>query len=204
MKVFRIINGKVESNVYIVTYNNQTYIIDPGFDYNGIFTYIEENKLKVKAILLTHGHYDHCSALDQVAAKYNCPAYMDLSDMIFIESLTSKVKAVKGMSIKLNTRIQDIHQMNNPDIRILSSPGHSPGSVVIEFKNELSLFVGDTIFKQSVGRVDLPGSSPSALDESLMMIVSFPSKTVIYPGHGEKTNVEDELKYNPFIQKINY
>jgi glyoxylase-like metal-dependent hydrolase (beta-lactamase superfamily II) len=204
MKVFRIINGKVESNVYIVTYNNQTYIIDPGFDYNGIFTYIEENKLKVKAILLTHGHYDHCSALDQVATKYNCPAYMDLSDMIFIESLTSKVKAVKGMSIKLNTRIQDIHQMNNPDIRILSSPGHSPGSVVIEFKNELSLFVGDTIFKQSVGRVDLPGSSPSALDESLMMILSFPSKTVIYPGHGEKTNVEDELKYNPFIQKINY
>jgi glyoxylase-like metal-dependent hydrolase (beta-lactamase superfamily II) len=94
--------------------------------------------------------------------------------------------------------------MNNPDIRILSSPGHSPGSVVIEFKNELSLFVGDTIFKQSVGRVDLPGSSPSALDESLMMILSFPSKTVIYPGHGEKTNVEDELKYNPFIQKINY
>ena len=204
MKVFRIINGKVESNVYIATYNNQTYIIDPGFDYNGIFTYIEENKLKVKAILLTHGHYDHCSALDQVATKYNCPAYMDLSDMIFIESLNSKVKAVKGMSIKLNTLIQDIHQMNNPDIRILSSPGHSPGSVVIEFKNELSLFVGDTIFKQSVGRVDLPGSSPSALDESLMMIVSFPSKTVIYPGHGEKTNVEDELKYNPFIQKINY
>jgi glyoxylase-like metal-dependent hydrolase (beta-lactamase superfamily II) len=204
MKVFRIINGKVESNVYIVTHNNQTYIIDPGFDYNGIFTYIEENKLKVKAILLTHGHYDHCSALDQVATKYNCPAYMDLSDMIFIETLTSKVETVKGMSIKLNTRIQDIHQMNNPDIRILSSPGHSPGSVVIEFKNEAGLFVGDTIFKQSVGRVDLPGSSQSALDESLMMIVSFPAKTIIYPGHGEKTNVEDELKYNPFIKKINY
>jgi glyoxylase-like metal-dependent hydrolase (beta-lactamase superfamily II) len=204
MKVFRIINGKVESNVYIVTHNNQTYIIDPGFDYNGIFPYIEENKLKVKAILLTHGHYDHCSALDQVATKYNCPAYIDLSDMIFIEALTSKVETVKGMSIKLNTRIQDIHQMNNPDIRILSSPGHSPGSVVIEFKNEASLFVGDTIFKQSVGRVDLPGSSQSALDESLMMIVSFPAKTIIYPGHGEKTNVEDELKYNPFIKKINY
>jgi glyoxylase-like metal-dependent hydrolase (beta-lactamase superfamily II) len=204
MKVFRIINGKIESNVYIVTHNNQTFIIDPGFDYNGIFRYVEENKLTVKAILLTHGHYDHCSALDQVASKYNCPAYMDLNDMIFIESPSSKSSSLKGMSTKLNTPIKDIHKLNHPDISIISSPGHSPGGVVIKFKNESSIFVGDSIFKNSVGRTDLPGSSPSALEESLKMILSFPPKTIIYPGHGEKTSVEDELKYNPFINKTNY
>jgi glyoxylase-like metal-dependent hydrolase (beta-lactamase superfamily II) len=204
MKVFRIVNGKIESNVYIVTYNEQTYIIDPGFDYNGIFRYIAENKLKVKAILLTHGHYDHCSALDQVSSMYNCPAYMDLADMIFIETSSPKTDTVKSMSVKLNTPIQDIHKLNNPDIKIYSSPGHSPGGVIIQFRNEPFLFVGDTIFKNSVGRVDLPGSSSQALEESLKMVVSFPAKTIIYPGHGEKTSVEDELKYNPFIQKINY
>jgi glyoxylase-like metal-dependent hydrolase (beta-lactamase superfamily II) len=204
MKVFRIVNGKIESNVYIVTHNNQTYIIDPGFDYNGIFRYVEENKLKVKAILLTHGHYDHCSALDQVAAKYNCPAYMDLRDMIFIESPQSKTSPLKGMSTKLNSSIKDIYELNNPDIAIYSSPGHSPGGVVIKFKNEASIFVGDSIFKESIGRVDLPGSSSQALDESLKMILSFPPKTVIYPGHGEKTSVENESKYNPYIKRINY
>jgi glyoxylase-like metal-dependent hydrolase (beta-lactamase superfamily II) len=204
MKVFRIINGKIESNVYIVTHNNQTFIIDPGFDYNGIFRYVEENKLTVKAILLTHGHYDHCSALDQVASKYNCPAYMNLHDMIFIESPNAKSISIKGMSTKLNTPIRDIQTLNHPDISIFSSPGHSPGGVVFKFKNESSIFVGDSIFKNSVGRTDLPGSSPSDLEESLKMILSFPPKTVIYPGHGEKTSVEEELKYNPFIKKTNY
>jgi glyoxylase-like metal-dependent hydrolase (beta-lactamase superfamily II) len=204
MKVFRIINGKIESNVYIVTHNNQTFIIDPGFDYNGIFRYVEENKLTVKAILLTHGHYDHCSALDQVASKYNCPAYMNLRDMIFIESPNSKSISIKRMSTKLNTPIRDIQTLNHPDISIFSSPGHSPGGVVFKFKNESSIFVGDSIFKNSVGRTDLPGSSPSDLEESLKMILSFPPKTVIYPGHGEKTSVEEELKYNPFIKKTNY
>ena len=204
MKVFRIVNGKIEANVYIVTYNEDTYIIDPGFDYNGIFRYVEENKLKVKAILLTHGHYDHCSALDKVTSKYNCPAYMDLSDMIFVETPNPKVDTIKGMSVKLNTPIKDIHKLNNPDIKIFTSPGHSPGGVVIQFRNQSYLFVGDTIFKNSVGRVDLPGSSPQALNESIKMILSFPAKTIIYPGHGEKTSVEYELKYNPFIRAINY
>jgi glyoxylase-like metal-dependent hydrolase (beta-lactamase superfamily II) len=135
---------------------------------------------------------------------YNCPAYIDLSDMIFIEAPNTNVNTVKSMSVKLNTPIQDIHKLNNSDIKIFTSPGHSPGGVVIQFRNEPYLFVGDTIFKNSVGRVDLPGSSSKALDESLKMIVSFPAKTIIYPGHGEKTSVEDELKYNPFIKKINY
>jgi glyoxylase-like metal-dependent hydrolase (beta-lactamase superfamily II) len=124
--------------------------------------------------------------------------------MIFIETPNPKANTVKSMSIKLNTPILDIHKLNNPDIKIFKSPGHSPGGVIIQFRNETFLFVGDTIFKNSVGRADLPGSSSQALEESLKMIVSFPAKTIIYPGHGEKTSVEDELKYNPFIQKINY
>lgn len=200
MKVFKIINGKVASNVYIVTYHDQTYIIDPGFDYNSIFSYIDSNNLKVNAILLTHGHYDHCSAVDKIVSKYNVKTYMDLKDMIFIENPYSNSKIARGMSIKLTTNIEDIYSLNDPNIKIYSSPGHSPGSVVIHFKGESSLFVGDTIFKESIGRSDLPGSDSDELSKSLSMILSFPPNTVLYPGHGENTSVSHELKNNLFVK----
>ncbi len=200
MKVFKIINGKIESNVYVVTYRDQTYIIDPGFDYNAIFKYVDDNKLKVKSILLTHGHYDHCSAVDKIVEKYNVPVFMDLKDMIFIDSPHSKINTIKGMSVKLNSKIEDISNLNDINVNIYHSPGHSPGGVVIQFKNESSLFVGDTIFKESIGRVDLPGSSSFEMNSSLSMILSFPPKTILYPGHGENTTVEHEIRFNPFIK----
>jgi hydroxyacylglutathione hydrolase len=200
MKVFKIINGKIESNIYIVTVKHDTYIIDPGFDYNGVFRYVKENGLKIKAVLLTHGHYDHCSAVDKIVKEYNCPVYMDLDDMIFIDDLSNNPRLIKNMATKIESKIQDIHSIKDDNYSVYKTPGHSLGGIIIKFKGENSLFVGDTIFKASIGRADLPGSSPQMLNSSLRLILSFPAKTILYPGHGENTTVDHELKYNPFIK----
>lgn len=180
----QICNGPVQGNTYIVGNGNSCYIIDPGYDYNQIIEYTEKNYSKVKAILLTHGHFDHCGAVDQVANYFKCKTYMDLKDMVFITTPSQKaLYPLFGFDLKLETPITSIDEFDDPNVIVLHTPGHSEGSVSFIFKDSNAIFTGDCLFAFDIGRTDLPGGNMNEMLESLKMLASLSDNFTVYPGH---------------------
>lgn len=192
--------GAIETNCYFVSTRDTVLVIDPGFSPRRIMDRINSSyQGKLTAILLTHGHFDHIGAVDALVRTYHCPVYgcrddeklftEPSSDRLFFNSATVKSKITWLESSELV--IGDI------GVKIHYCPGHSPGSVMFEIDG--SLFAGDSVFYESVGRTDLYGGSFSQLKQSLTVLNELPYDMVIYPGHGELTTVGHELQYNPYL-----
>ena len=172
MEVKRIICGALEENCYVLTKNNTCIVVDPGADYHKIKEAIGDNK--VVAVLITHSHFDHVGALR--------------------EFLKRGVKIYK----KSNTLEQE-YMLGDFDFTCIYTPGHSADSISFYFEEINSMFVGDFIFKGSVGRCDLPTGDINEMNKSIEKIKKYDSSIHIYSGHGEDTILEDEKKYNEFF-----
>ncbi|MFA6936338.1 MAG: MBL fold metallo-hydrolase [Bacilli bacterium] len=202
-EIKQIPNGPVQGNTYIIGENDSCYIIDPGYDYQRIIQYVKSKYKYVKAILLTHGHFDHCGAVDEVASFFNCKTYMNLEDMIFIDTPNKKSELpILGMTIKLETTILSLDDFNDNNVIVLNTPGHSKGSVCFWFKKEKALFSGDTLFSVDIGRVDLPGGSMKEMTESLKLLKTLPDDLTVYPGHEEITTLDKEKKTNMYLSRV--
>ena len=163
MNVKRIIVGELEENCYILEKNNKCIIIDPGDEVEKIINNI---KYEVVGILITHYHFDHIGALDELKNKYN---------------------------IKEND-----YNIKDFNFEVIDTPGHTSDSKTYYFKEDNIMFVGDFIFKNSIGRMDLPTGSEEEMKMSLDKIFKYPLNTIIFPGHGESTTLENE-KNNLFL-----
>lgn len=155
--------GILETNCYILNKNGKTLIIDPGDDFLNIKAKI---KNKLIAILITHSHFDHIGAVDLVKDHYNVPVYN-----------------------YNNLKINDL-EIESFKLKIINNPGHSFDS--ISFLIEDKLFCGDFIFKDTIGRTDLPTGSMKEMQKSIQNILKYPDNLIIYPGHGEMTTLAKE------------
>ena len=196
--------GELEVNCYIIYSKNtkNCFIIDPGDNGEKISKKISETGLNPQKILLTHGHIDHCGGIRHIVSDTDIPVLIHKMDSSL---MTSQRNLELGSVFGLDTPPEpngffeggDIIRLDEIDIEIIHTPGHTPGSVC--FKTGNMLFTGDTLFRGSVGRTDLPGGNFKNLEESIELLKKYPVETIIHPGHGESSDIEQELRFNPFL-----
>lgn len=186
MEARKISVGDLQTNCYLIwNESNDCYIIDPGDDADFISTEIIRLKLNPLAILLTHGHYDHCLACLELKLNFNIPIYLNAKDSFLYKNAVRSSdywSATKALKQPPTSPFPKKITLGKETIQVILTPGHTPGSVC--FYNAPHLIVGDTIFEDGIGRTDFSYSSPKDLNKSLAKILSYPKETLIYPGHG--------------------
>ena len=191
--------GQLETNCYIVTDENtlSCVVIDPGDESNTILDYIEDNRLHCKAILLTHGHYDHVGAVDAVAEETGAPVYMSRLD-----DYRTRCEPHFPYTLPENGReLLDGASIDTDGLHfvVIATPGHTPGGM--SFRCEDALFTGDTLFKGSCGRVDLPEGDMEEMLRSLRRLCSLEGDYEVYPGHMDPSTLERERMFNYYCRE---
>ena len=195
------------ANTYVINdSNNFCVIIDPSVDNDGVINYILRHNLKAKAVLLTHGHFDHIRGVERICSQLNVPLYLHYLDecMLLDQHLNGSDLMDNSFTIKQKPNLlSDGDKLDYLEdaIQVIHTPFHTKGSVCYYFTNNKLLFSGDTLFKNSVGRDDLPNAEPRKAEESLSKIKALPKECKIYPGHGPNTVLENELIYNYFLSR---
>ena len=155
-------------------------------------SFLEGQGLTLGAILLTHGHFDHVGAVRDLAAETGCRVWLNTADLSMPPQLTA------GPLYYTDAYSEgDIVREAGMELRVLSTPGHTPGSVCLIAEN--FLFSGDTLFAGSCGRTDLPGGKTSDIRKSLRRLAELPQDYSVHPGHGESTTLAWEKQYNPYM-----
>lgn len=173
MKVETVITGTLEENCYVLIKNNTCLVIDPGDDYQKIKEVIVDNK--VLGVLITHSHFDHVGALRHFLSK-------------------------RGVKIfKKSNTLEQEYTIGDFKFQCIYTPGHSSDSITFYFEEIQAMFVGDFIFKESIGRCDLPTGSIKEMEQSIKNIKTYSDDIKIYNGHGDTTTLGEEKKNNPYF-----
>ena len=205
MKILAMAVGEIQANCYLVwdETSNRAVCVDPGAEPARIVKKAGDLGLTVAAILVTHGHYDHTGALSETAAAWNCPVYMDEADTELYLGQAKMIKAYAGGAIypgSLPYPAEPIAASESLSFRAHRTPGHSAGCVCLEAVGHKALFTGDTLFKGTIGRTDLPGSNGGEMERSLRTLAGKFGGFDVYPGHGPSTTMDDEIKSNRFLR----
>jgi hydroxyacylglutathione hydrolase len=219
----RIIVGDLRTNCYFYSFNKKDcLIIDPGGEATRIIAAVEVLNLVPAGIIFTHGHFDHtlaASAIREHYEKKNVKLKIAIhpADRGYLgkNAKRTNLKHFKVLGVEAQVLFEKLFAlMPEPDLllkegddvfksglKVLETPGHTPGSVCLYCKRESILFTGDTLFFEGIGRSDLPGGSDKALLKSIHeKLLVLPPETNVYPGHGPLTNLERELKGNPYLR----
>ena len=199
MNIKTIPVGQLETNCYVVV-NEETLacvVIDPGDESNTIMDYIESNRLKCEAILLTHGHFDHVGAVNEILEQTGCALYINPRDEGY-EVGKSGVKFKMPEGGKYYDE-GDVIVEAGLEFKVLATPGHTPGSVCLICGD--ALFTGDTLFRGSCGRTDLPGGSMREEMRSLKKICQLEGDFEVYPGHMDSSTLERERRFNHYCRE---
>ncbi len=194
-------------NTYIINEKRECFIIDPGTNFDEIVSYITQKEFVVMGILLTHGHFDHVYSLNDCVEKFKAPVYIHENERDFLfdpnlnlSSMTYKKFVLEDKQIVTTITSQDKIKLGYETIKIIETPGHTRGGVCYHYKN--FLFSGDTLFKGSIGRHDLPTSNKTHIERSVNMLISkLRDNTIVYPGHGHFTTILNEKLDNPFVKR---
>lgn len=206
MKIEKFVTGIISTNCYIVQNEDtkEAIIIDPAYFPKKMKAYIAEEGLDIKAILLTHGHFDHIMGIDAILEEFPVPVYVHeneeelINDAVLNESNTY----TNGYTFSKAEYIRDgqILEFAGYQFRVIHTPGHTSGCVCYYVESENTLFSGDTLFYASVGRTDFPTSSMSSLVRSIReKLLILPDETLVYPGHMGATSIANEKNMNPYI-----
>jgi hydroxyacylglutathione hydrolase len=211
--------GSWGTNCYVVATGQgaECIVIDPGQDATaGVDQVVRENKLKPVAVLLTHGHIDHIWSAQKVADMYGCPAYIHPEDRFMLSDPIKDfgprlAQLAFGALFREPRQVVELDQdgdkieLGGITVAVDHTPGHTRGSVVFRVTDgpEEIVFSGDTLFRRSVGRTDLPGGSGRDLLGSIVTkLLVLDDDTVVLPGHGEKTTIGFERRTNPFLEGL--
>lgn len=204
MTIDTIIVGPLEVNCYILACaTGEAVVIDPGDDAEIILQRITSKKLTVRHILLTHGHFDHIGATAALKKATGAPVHVHRDDLGLIHEASAHA-AFFGLPVSepftIDSFIADGDEIiwGSLTAKVLTTPGHSRGSVC--YLTDRDVFVGDTLFSRGIGRTDLFGGSHQQLLQSIQeKLFTLPEDVNVYSGHGPKTTIGREKKYNPFI-----
>ena len=197
------VKGYFEENCYfyINESTKHSFIIDPGAQADKLLAVIRENNLVIEKILLTHGHFDHFGAVEELREKLNCPvlAY-EKADLFLLNPMMNLSRQCVGdLVIRDTVKFKDgdtIVLDESHSLRVIYTPGHTPDSVLLYSEKDSIAFVGDTIFKESIGNYTFPGGNKNLLIQSIMeRVFNLPDNTVLYSGHTEPTAVGAEKRY---------
>ena len=190
--------GQLETNCYIVTDEDtlECAVIDPGDESNTVLDYLEDHKLRCRFIFLTHGHYDHTMAVAALAEETGAAVCINERDTKATEENAPFAYSPPDGAILYSEG--DVMRVGSLEFRVMETPGHSPGSVTLICGD--ALFTGDTLFRDSCGRTDLPGGDMNTLLRSLRRLAELPGDYEVYPGHMVSTTLERERRFNYYMR----
>ena len=203
MLIKTITVGAYETNCYVVADEKtlECAVIDPGSDASTILDYLEETHLRCRFVLLTHGHFDHTGAVNDVLADTEAQLMMHKAD-VGVSVGGDFYRFVPPADTKYFSD-GDIVCVGALSFTVIETPGHTPGSVTLQCceagSDEVVYFTGDTLFRDSCGRTDFPGSSTDDMLRSLKRLASLPGDGEVYPGHGFSSTLARERQLNYFM-----
>ena len=195
MEITVLTLGDYMTNCYILNRegSGKCLIVDPGYEAARILDVLEEKHLEPEAILLTHGHFDHVGAVQDIAAETDCRVFLSREDLRLPPMMTN------GRLFYTDTYpTEGTLELAGITIRILPTPGHTPGSVCLLAGD--TMLSGDTLFRGSCGRTDFPGGSWEQISASLKTLAALPGNYRVLPGHGEETTLDEERRHNPYLR----
>jgi glyoxylase-like metal-dependent hydrolase (beta-lactamase superfamily II) len=212
MEIKRFVFNPIQENTYIVYDDTkECVIIDPGcqknLEKNGLKQFIDANGLKPKVVLNTHCHFDHIFGNNFVCREYGVELWASEGELANIRRFTASA-SLFGISDEQPDAPShflengEIVKFGNSELKVINTPGHSPGSVCFYSETEQFLIAGDTLFAGSIGRTDLPGGDYDTIKESLAKLIALPDDTKVYCGHGPDTSIGRERLHNPFIAEM--
>ena len=188
------------SYFYIDKETNSGFLIDPGAEANKLYSIIKNNNWNIESILITHGHFDHISAVEELSNILNINYFIHTKGEKYLKDTHFNLSQYCGKNITLNNAkyfndgdFISLNSNKNIKLQVIHTPGHTLDSVIFYDKNQNIAFVGDTIFKDSIGNTSYPGGNHQELMSSITnKIFTLPLKTILYSGHTDKTTVEIE------------
>jgi hydroxyacylglutathione hydrolase len=200
--------GLLQENCYIFgcSRTRRAVIIDPGDNARAILRVVDQQALKIDRIINTHAHFDHVMAVSAIKAATGAPFYLHELDLPVLHELPERVRLWLDM---------EVDPLDDPDgylshgdqiavgdetVEVRFTPGHAPGHVVFVHHAGRQVFAGDTLFRDSIGRFDLPGADgPTLLQSIRTQLLTLPDDYTVYPGHGPATTIGYERAHNPFV-----
>lgn len=205
LKIKGLSLGQLGTNCYIIYQEKQAIIIDPGGDSDILREWLTHKELSPRAILLTHAHFDHIGAVESIRTHYKIPVYLHHTEEKWMgdpKLNSSSLFPVDNVICKPADHYLNIGEMKIGDFsfEVRHTPGHSPGGVSFIFKEDKIVIAGDCLFKNGIGRTDLPGGNSTQLFRSIKeQLFSLDEQFTVYPGHGPTTTLAIEKRDNPYI-----
>jgi glyoxylase-like metal-dependent hydrolase (beta-lactamase superfamily II) len=198
--------GQLQTNCYILKSGNEVIVVDPGDEPGRILMFLKDINAKPTRIVATHTHFDHVLGVNGVRKATKAPFVIHEDDLPMLRSMQSRAHRFMGFEVPPPPKVDgylddgDLLRLGDETIRVLHTPGHSPGS--ISLSGDGYVLTGDALFNQSIGRTDLPGGDLNTLIHSIReKLFKLDDDTTVYPGHGPETTIGDEKLANPFVGK---